>query len=102
VAPVAAARADPASGRETRRGIENIRCSADHRTRSRYADAALRHAINRVARAPVGIRNHALNSEAYSLGRLIAAELLHGQVVGDALAAAAMAAGLVPRETYNW
>lgn len=71
---------------------------ADHRTRSRYADAALRHAIDRVARAPVGIRNHALNSEAYSLGRLIAAELLDGQVVADALAAAAMAAGLVPRE----
>ncbi len=45
-----------------------------------------------------GTRNAALNSEAYGLGRLIAAGLLDGQAVADELAAAAIAAGLTPRE----
>ena len=63
-----------------------------------YARAALRHGTERVARAGIGARNAALNSEAYRLGRLIAAGLLDGQVVADELAAAAIAAGLTPRE----
>jgi hypothetical protein len=71
---------------------------SDHRARSRYADGALRHAVSRVARAPIGSRNDALNSEAYGLGRLVAAEVLDAQTVADALAAAAMAAGLASRE----
>jgi hypothetical protein len=70
----------------------------DRGTQSCYTDAALRHATERVARAPVGTRNDVLNSEAYSLGRLVAAGLIDGQAVADALAAAAMAAGLLPRE----
>jgi hypothetical protein len=69
-----------------------------HRTGSRYADAALTNAALRVARSSPGSRNNALNGEAYGLGRLIAAGLLDGQTVADSLAAAAMAAGLVPRE----
>ena len=51
-----------------------------------------------MARAGIGTRNAALNSEAYGLGRLIAAGLLDGQAVADELAAAAIAAGLTPRE----
>jgi hypothetical protein len=70
----------------------------DHRAGSRYADAALRDATLRVARAPVGSRNDALNGEAYGLGRLVVVGLLDGQAVADSLAAAAVAAGLAPRE----
>jgi hypothetical protein len=44
---------------------------SDHRAASRYADAALRDATLRVACAPVGSRNDALNGEAYGLGRLV-------------------------------
>lgn len=68
------------------------------RHESSYAHAALRHAARRVARAPVGGRNNALNREAYALGRLVAAGLLDGQAAADALAAAAIDAGLAPRE----
>jgi Bifunctional DNA primase/polymerase, N-terminal len=71
---------------------------SDYRARARYAAAALRSAVERVARAPVGTRNTALNSETYGLGRLVAAGLLDGQYVADALAAAAVAAGLTPHE----
>jgi hypothetical protein len=71
---------------------------SDHRARSRYAESALSHATERVARAPVGSRNDALNGEAYGLGRLIVAGLLDGQAVADSLAAAAIATGLMPRE----
>jgi len=74
------------------RGFEHF----EHGTR--YAVAALRRATERVARAGIGTRNAALNSEAYGLGRLIAAGLLDGQAVADELAAAAFAAGLTPRE----
>ena len=73
-----------------------VLCGA--RARSRYASAALRHATERVAYAGTGTRNAALNAEAYGLGRLVAAGLLDGQAVADALAAAAIAAGLAPRE----
>ena len=66
---------------------------------SRYGRAALQHAAERVARAPSGARNAALNAEAYSVARLVAAGLLDGQEVADTLAAAAIAAGLGPRET---
>jgi hypothetical protein len=71
---------------------------SDYCARSRYADAALRHAAERVARAPTGSRNTALNSEAHGLGRLIVAGMIDGQIVAEALAAAAIAAGLAPRE----
>jgi hypothetical protein len=54
--------------------------------------------VERVARAPIGSRNRALNSEAYGIGRLVAEGLLDGQEVADTLAAAALAAGLDPPE----
>jgi hypothetical protein len=65
----------------------------------RYAAAALRSAVDRVKSAGEGARNHTLNSEAYGLARLVHTGLLGGQEVADALAAAAMAAGLRPKET---
>ena len=65
---------------------------------SHYSRAALRHATDRVARAPVGARNSTLNAEAFGLGRLVAAGLLDIQDVADTLAAAAIAAGLAPGE----
>jgi hypothetical protein len=70
-----------------------------YRTGSRYADAALRNAVERIAQAPIGSRNSTLNAKAYSLGRLIAEGLLGPQHVADTLASAAIAAGLPPRET---
>jgi len=58
----------------------------------------LRHATERVALAGIGTRNVTLNTEAYGLGRFVAEGLLDGQAVADALAAAAITAGLAPRE----
>jgi hypothetical protein len=72
---------------------------SDCLTGSRYAGAALRNAAERIVLAPVGARNHTLNTEAYSIGRLIAEGLLDPQQVADTLASAAIAAGLPPRET---
>ena len=69
------------------------------RYRSRYGSAALQHAADRVARAASGARNSTLNSEAFGIARLVATGLLDIQEVADALAAAAIAAGLTPRET---
>lgn len=65
---------------------------------SRYASAALQHAAEQVACAPIGSRNVTLNSEAYGIGRLVAGGLLDAQEVADRLAVAAVAAGLAPRE----
>jgi hypothetical protein len=65
---------------------------------SRYANVALRRAADRVALAPIGLRNRVLNAEAYGIGRLVAQELLDAQEVADTLAAAALAVGLLPRE----
>ena len=64
-----------------------------HRCGSQYGAAALRHAADRVARAPAGTRS-TLNSEAFGIVRLVAAGLLDIQEVADTLAAAAFAAGL--------
>jgi hypothetical protein len=71
---------------------------SDYRARSRYVDAALRHSAYRVAQAPTGLRNSTLNRETFGLGRLIAEGLLDAQYVADELAAAAVSAGLAPRE----
>jgi hypothetical protein len=71
---------------------------SDDEARLRYAEAALRSGTERVGRAGEGTRNHTLNSEAHGLGRLVAAGLLDGQHVADALAAAAIDVGLDPHE----
>jgi hypothetical protein len=64
----------------------------------RYAAAALNSAVERVSRAGEGVRNSTLNEEAYSLGRLIETGAFAGQDVADALASAAVTAGLNPYE----
>jgi hypothetical protein len=60
----------------------------------RYAAAALRHARERVAVAPVGRRNNTLYREARGLGELAAAGLLTEREVYRALGPAARSAGL--------
>jgi hypothetical protein len=72
--------------------------ATNYRAASRYATAALRHAAERMARAPIGTRNTALNAEAFGLAGLVAAGSLDGQAVADALAAAATTAGLPAAE----
>ena len=67
---------------------------------SRYADAALRNEVARVARAGEGSRNAALTRAARALGRFVAAGTLTRQEVEEPLKCAADAAGLLPRE-YN-
>jgi len=64
----------------------------------RYAFAALRHAVERVALAPTGCRNETLNVECFTVSRFIAAGVLDAQQVADGLAAAALSAGLSERE----
>lgn len=60
----------------------------------RYAAAALERECDEVARAGEGVRNHTLNTAAYSLGQLVASGHLAGQVVLDRLTQAATDAGL--------
>ncbi len=64
----------------------------------RYALGALRRGIERVAAAGPGQRNSALNAEAYSLIRLTEGGGLDHAEIADALAHAALAAGLDRRE----
>jgi hypothetical protein len=73
--------------------------SRERRSSPRYCVAALRNAGQRIAAAPLGSRNATLNAEAYSIGRLILVDGLDRQQAADALAAAAIAAGLSARET---
>ena len=58
-----------------------------------YAHAALEGEVRRVLGAPAGTRNWALNTAAWNLSRLVAADLLARQVVEEALCAAGVAAG---------
>src|SRR5690242_15730332 len=60
----------------------------------RYARAALLSAKERVACAPEGSRNHTLNVEAFSLGRLISEGKLSRSEIELHLREAALAAGL--------
>jgi hypothetical protein len=64
---------------------------------SRYAAAALRRGVERVAMAREGTRNDALNREAWALARLIGRGL-DAASIRTALAIAARVAGLGPRE----
>jgi len=66
---------------------------------SRYVEEAVRRAMASVASAPVGMRNHRLNGEAYSLGRFIPSGELCAQQIASALSSAALAAGLSRSET---
>ncbi|MBM4275877.1 MAG: DNA primase [Deltaproteobacteria bacterium] len=63
-----------------------------------YGRAALRAELTRLAQAPEGDRNNALNRAGYSLGRLVAAGHLPGDTVRGLLATVAEKAGLLPQE----
>ena len=63
-----------------------------------YGAAALRGESDRVRSAPVGQRNHTLNSAAYSLGQLVAAGALDQARAVQALTDAAADAGLEAAE----
>ena len=64
----------------------------------RYARAALLSAKERVACAPEGSRNHALNAEAFSLARLVANGRLSRGEIELHMREAALAAGLSAHE----
>jgi hypothetical protein len=72
--------------------------AGDDRKARAYALAALRRGIERVATAGNGTRNAALNAEAYSLIRLTEGGALDHAEIAEALAHAALAAGLDRRE----
>lgn len=63
----------------------------------RYAVAALRHAVERIAAAREGARNATLNREAYSLARFLGAGITSNELAA-ALTVAAQVAGLPERE----
>lgn len=71
---------------------------ADPDKARRYAAAALRNATVRVASARSGTRNDALNSQCYALARFVADGSLSGVEVAQALAGAALRAGLDAKE----
>jgi hypothetical protein len=64
----------------------------------RYALAALRGAVERVAGAAEGGRNARLNAETFGLARFIGAGALSPGELADAMAHAGIAAGLNRRE----
>ena len=77
------------------------RGKSQNSTGARYGAAALRGESNRVRSAPVGQRNHTLNSAAYSLGQLVAAGALERAGAVQALSDAAVDAGLNAAETAS-
>lgn len=79
--------------------LHPIRLPAGSDATRRYAAAALRRAVERVAGAGEGTRNDALNAACYSLMRFVREGALDASEVADALAIAARHAGLAPRET---
>ena len=69
----------------------------DRRARA-YAEAAMRRAVDRVATAAPGTRNATLNRETFGLLRLTSTGGLHAGEIAEAMAHAAIAAGLDRRE----
>ncbi|WP_327048948.1 bifunctional DNA primase/polymerase [Microbispora sp. NBC_01189] len=78
----------PASTRPHLADLDHL----DHARLSRYGHAALSGEIERVAGAPVGGRNRALNLAAWKLGKLISRGVIPREVVERALTSAAEAA----------
>lgn len=64
----------------------------------RYVEAAMRRAIQEVASAQLGTRNASLNRATYSLLRLVETGAVTAREIAGAMAHAAAAAGLPPRE----
>jgi hypothetical protein len=85
------------AGRSPRDARVQSMCSP----RDRYAAAALRGESDRVRSAPVGQRNHTLNSAAYSLGQLVAAGALEQACAVETLTDAAETAGLEASEIVS-
>ena len=71
---------------------------ADAGQRHRYAEGAIRRAVRAVASAGDGGRNDRLNTETFALARFVREGALTARDVADAMAQAALAAGLAPRE----
>lgn len=67
---------------------------ADIRHASAYAAAALRAEVERVTAAEPGTRNDTLNAASYSLGQLVGAGVLPGELTVAALTRAARTSGL--------
>lgn len=67
----------------------------------RYARVALEREADRVAHAPVGSRNHALNVAAFSLGQLVGAGELDRAIAVNTLFNAGCAAGLTETEVLR-
>lgn len=65
---------------------------------ARYAAAALAKECAKVAAAPEGVRNHTLNSAAFSIGQLVAAGHLGAETAVDHLVDAGLSCGLGPVE----
>lgn len=65
---------------------------------SRYGERALDAEVGKVARAPEGTRNHALNVAAFSLGQLVAGGELDAATVASALVTVASRIGLTEGE----
>lgn len=72
--------------------------SNNHNT-SRYAEAALRSAVDRIGRASEGNRNDTLNREAFAVGAFVRDGHIDRATVERELHAAALAAGLTESET---
>lgn len=66
-----------------------------------YVQAALTRAMQTVATALDGTRNHTLNSEVWSLARFVPTGELGAQQIATALSSAALAAGLSRQETIR-
>ena len=64
----------------------------------RYATAALRRAVVRIASTREGSRNDSLNAESFGLARFVREGALSPRELAAALAHAALAAGLPPLE----
>lgn len=75
-----------------------IPAQTESRQLTHYANKALASAQNRIVQASQGIRNHTLNSEAYSIGQLVASGALSEHEAQASLEEAGHAAGLTPLE----
>jgi len=64
-----------------------------------YVQQALSSELERIRNATPGNRNHALNTASYSLGQLVGAGVLDGDICEEQLYAAALEAGLDARST---
>lgn len=89
---LAALLATPPTATTPPAGMRPRLADLDHVRLSRYGRAALAGEVERVAGAPVGGRNRALNLAAWKLGKLIARGVLPREVVEHALTDAAEAA----------